>query len=789
MRKILTIAFIFVAIQSFAQNIRIDEKERTKSNVDRLNQKAATFQNRDSVFYYYLKASEIAQSILYYEGELTSCRGLVQYHKNDKVIDERLKYTYRIVQIQEKRGTTTDQAKAYQEFGKLYFNEKIYEKAAENFRKGFELQGIKLDDKYEAGIWLTRSLRISNDNDAALQTSRKLQFDEKSLSIFQRISLYKEKAEIYHNLRAYQKELDAYQSIISIAKGTRYSSFVPTAWNNIGFVHKFLEHENEAKGAFTNTLRTASSNETELRATANYNLGLILHNQGSSDSAMVCFKAAYKLYEKQDNWEALANSKNMMALSYFHNDDLYNAQNELNGAFDIERRHDLKKQEAKSHEIQSMFYEDVFDYENSLTSYKRYLSIRDSLLTIDRTEESRLLYDQYKAEQLEKQLRVVWADMELEIVSLAEERARIAEESARLIAEQERANAQMERDAAELRRLQLLDEQRKLKAKQQELELIQRDKELADLALEKEQLAASENEKKIALLAKQNELEVERRKNEKQRRTNERQRYQNNLQLILGILFFIILLLLVFLIAYRQLRRRKKRIEEQSVIIAESAREIELQKEKSDGLLLNILPHAVAEELKSRGAAKPRSYDEVSVGFTDFSGFTMISEQLSPEDLVAQLDTMFLEFDKIIEKYNLQRIKTIGDAYMFAAGLPEPMEDHADKSIRASLEIRDYIDSFNKSITPGLPQWNIRIGVHSGPVVAGVIGIKKFAYDIWGDTVNTAARMESSGQIGKVNISGITKSQINGAFITEHRGRVEAKNKGAIDMYFVEMKN
>jgi class 3 adenylate cyclase len=336
-----------------------------------------------------------------------------------------------------------------------------------------------------------------------------------------------------------------------------------------------------------------------------------------------------------------------------------------------------------------------------------------------------------------------------------------------------------------LQLFRLQEEQLKVEAKERELELIQRDNELKELALEKERLIASEREQRLKAAASRERLKLQR---EEQRRRADQQEYENRLQFIVGLLLFFILIILVILIAYRQLRKRKKRIEEQNLIIAESKKEIELQKEKSDNLLLNILPQSVAEELKANGAAKPRLYNDISVGFTDFSGFTMISEQLSPEDLVAQLDAMFLEFDKIIEKHGLQRIKTIGDAYMFAAGLPEPMEDHATRSIRAAIEMRDFIDEFNKGLKPENPSWNIRIGVHSGPVVAGVIGIKKFAYDIWGDTVNTAARMESSGEIGKVNISGETKDHINGEFKTEHRGKVKAKNKGAIEMYFVELK-
>ena len=269
---------------------------------------------------------------------------------------------------------------------------------------------------------------------------------------------------------------------------------------------------------------------------------------------------------------------------------------------------------------------------------------------------------------------------------------------------------------------------------------------------------------------------------------NEQAEFNYQLRLVFGALLFIFLILLGILYAYRKLQQRKKHIEQQNVIIAQSKEVIEREKEKSEGLLLNILPIAIAEELKHNGTSKPKLYDEVSVGFTDFSGFTMISEKLTPEMLVEKLDEIFYAFDLIIERHGLQRIKTIGDAYMFAAGVPEPLEDHAVRIVEAAIEMRNYIEQYNRELHRDDPKWNIRIGVNTGPIVAGVIGIKKFAYDIWGDAVNLAARMESSGEVAKVNVSGSTYELIKGHFATEHRGKIAAKNKGEVDMYFVEHK-
>lgn len=210
-------------------------------------------------------------------------------------------------------------------------------------------------------------------------------------------------------------------------------------------------------------------------------------------------------------------------------------------------------------------------------------------------------------------------------------------------------------------------------------------------------------------------------------------------------------------------------------------------KKLSDELLLNILPEEVAEELKTKGEAEAHLMEEVTVLFTDFKGFTALSEKLSPKELVADIHECFSAFDRIMEKHRVEKIKTIGDAYMAAGGLPTPNNTHASDVVKAALEIRDFMEEGKrKKIALGLPYFEIRIGIHTGPVVAGIVGVKKFAYDIWGDTVNTASRMESSGEAGKVNISGSTWQLVHHEFRTEFRGRIAAKGKGEMDMYFVE---
>jgi len=214
---------------------------------------------------------------------------------------------------------------------------------------------------------------------------------------------------------------------------------------------------------------------------------------------------------------------------------------------------------------------------------------------------------------------------------------------------------------------------------------------------------------------------------------------------------------------------------------------IKKAKRRSDELLLNILPEETAEELKETGTAKTKSFESITVLFTDFKNFTIASEKLTPEELVAEINHCYSAFDRIVEKHGIEKIKTIGDSYMCAGGIPVSNKTHPFDVVRAGLEMVKFIeDNKNERIARGQPYFELRCGIHSGPVVAGIVGIKKFAYDIWGDTVNTASRMESSGGIGKVNISGITYELVKDTFTCTYRGKIEAKNKGVIDMYFVE---
>ena len=252
----------------------------------------------------------------------------------------------------------------------------------------------------------------------------------------------------------------------------------------------------------------------------------------------------------------------------------------------------------------------------------------------------------------------------------------------------------------------------------------------------------------------------------------QRNKNQTNITIGIAIALFLIGLLAFGLYRRNQFIRKTKEI-------------IENERDRSDSLLLNILPVETAAELKKFGKVEAKKFDSVTVLFTDFKGFTHYSEDLDPEKLVKTVGVYFSKFDDIMEKYGLEKIKTIGDSYMCAGGLPYPTKDHALKMVQAAFEIVDFVEETKHNAQEGQIYFDIRVGINTGKVVAGVVGSKKFSYDIWGDTVNVASRMESMSEPGKINISKSTYEFIKSDFDCEYRGEIEAKNRGKVKMYYI----
>lgn len=229
-----------------------------------------------------------------------------------------------------------------------------------------------------------------------------------------------------------------------------------------------------------------------------------------------------------------------------------------------------------------------------------------------------------------------------------------------------------------------------------------------------------------------------------------------------------------------QLRDRNIELEQ---LIDEKTQSLIEEKEKTESLLHNILPVEIAKELLETGTTKPRRFEEVSILFSDFQGFTNIVATIPTRKLISELNEIFSHFDDIMDEEGIEKIQTIGDAYLAACGLPAEVDDHAIRCVRAARKMLDYLNDRNQK---NAIKWKMRIGIHSGPIAAGVVGKRKFSYDIFGDTINIASRIETSGEEGKINISAYTYDLVKDHFECEYRGKIGAKGKGDLDMYFIK---
>lgn len=256
---------------------------------------------------------------------------------------------------------------------------------------------------------------------------------------------------------------------------------------------------------------------------------------------------------------------------------------------------------------------------------------------------------------------------------------------------------------------------------------------------------------------------------------------ENHQTRLMGLFIGFLVVVVAFVVVIYLRKRRSNQL------LRVKNNEISQEKAKSDGLLLNILPPVVAEELKKRGKTRSMKFEQATVMFTDFEGFTTFSGDNNPEEVVKMLDFYFNAFDQIISQYHIEKIKTIGDAYLCVSGLPIANPNHVEDMVHAAIDFQRFVKE-NPLSRFGIKDHHMemRIGLHSGPVVAGVVGSKKFAYDVWGDTVNVAARMEQAGEGGKINVSETVAEACGDQFMFTYRGEIEAKNKGKLKMYFVE---
>ena len=694
-------------------------------------------------------------------------------------------------------GAPLKQSQAARTIGDLFMSAGLNEKALEYYGKAIELGGAVLSDRQLLSIreGIARAYLDLGRYDKAVEIYKELYEQYKDIgdqgleiSALNQLTFGLNALQLYEEANRYNLEA------LDISRKTGNKTEEMAALNNLGYAFKYLGQPSKALDYFQEAVDLGIQIKApvqEITVTLT-NMAVIYQNQDNYNEALDHFFQAEKLAELAGDKDELARIKHLIASTYFIKKDYYNAQVYNKGSLDLALATGNAGQASMAYLTASNIAAAMYDYETSMQQYRNYLAIRDSLLFADQVASQGLSQQQYVVERTEKELDEMLYTRQVERLEINQLRLESEKQEQEVellrkttaLQESEIQNQQLEKDRA-MQELLLAEEK---------LATERKDREIKDLKVQ-QQLQESE--------LRRNELEKVKQQQEIQVLTQEKEISRLNLQkvkartrFLAGIVLLALISLVIIIRSWRFARKTNKilshqrnKIQQQKEAIESQYDIIKIEREKSEKLLLNILPEETAAELKEKGYASPQHYDMVTVLFTDFVGFTMVSEKMTPKEIVQELDYCFMAFDRIIDKNNLEKIKTIGDSYMCAGGIPVANQTNPFDVVNAALEIRDFMEKERAARDKkGEIYWQLRIGVHTGPVVAGVVGKNKFAYDIWGDAVNTASRMESSGEAGKVNISGFTHEIVKDHFDCTYRGKIKAKNKGEVDMYFVEGK-
>lgn len=572
-----------------------------------------------------------------------------------------------------------------------------------------------------------------------------------------RASTYVSMASLYRSTKNYKKALEASKNALEIYEKDSYDpEYLADLYRQLGSDYISVKQNDSAYVYYWKAIEgyKAAGNTNFAANLLNY-IATQKEEDGDVQTADKWNEEAFKLVEPGSSWyESMDHRTNVNKMSFlikakgdepYSNAEKEQVRNYLRKiqtklqSYLAEDKQYLNQSDIEYYAILAKAYEKVDSLERSLFFLNKSVQLKDSIFDLDKMKSFSDLESEISMEKERNKLLLEEETKRLELQKQAELKALKVE------FEQKQALAKTEEERKRL----LLEED--LKRREIEFKYKQEQDAITVRFEQERQIEKIEQERKDALA----QAELTRSRNERN----------------MSILGAGLALLMVGITAWSYFQKRKDN------------KRIEQEKQKSDELLLNILPFEVAEELKANGKTVAKNYDEVSVLFTDFVGFTANSERIGVQELLTELNICFTEFDNIMGRYGLEKIKTIGDAYLAVSGLPLKNENHASNAIHAAIDILKFIDK-RKLENPNT--LDIRIGIHSGNVIAGIIGVKKFAYDIWGDTVNTAARMEQASETGRINISDDTFQLAKDNFSFEPRGIVQVKGKGGIKMYFVD---
>jgi adenylate cyclase len=686
--------------------------------------------NPDSAFYYAQMQYDFAEK----NGNVKQMavalgtQGASYVQRSD--FSEAIRYYEQSVTVWVKLNNSEWTAHAISNVANTYMLNGNYEQALHHYGSTMPLWEEACRQRYEAITWDKMGVICMNQGNYPLA----IEYFTKAIKIQEDIDDKQAAAVTFNNLgiinshlKDYRNALHNYQQSLRLKEELGQKVGVANTLGNIGMLYFHQKEYDHALDNFERSLvMLEAANNTSGMAACLNNIGMVHHIRQNDGLAYDCHMRSLALYETLSDRKGVANALINIAVAQRKLGKNTDATGNAERALTIARNIGLVAEMKNSSNVLYTLYKDNGNNNKALEMYELYVSLRDSLLSEE--NQKKVMRQQFQYDY-EKKENAIQKEMALSALKFEYEKKQVA--------------ARTDKEKQQLR----FEEELKRT-------LIEADFTRKQAAIEAEQkqkdtLARIEQDKKDLLAREQ----------------IRRKDFQRNASI--GGFALMVLLAGVF---FAQRNR------------------ISNEKARSEALLLNILPQETADELKQKGKADARLYNEATVLFTDFQGFTALSEQLTPQELVEVIDIYFKAFDRIIKTNGIEKIKTIGDAYMAAGGLPAQNSTHAVDCVRAAIQMRDATDKIGRELEQGgKAAFKIRIGIHTGPVIAGVVGEHKFQYDIWGDTVNTASRMESSGVVGKVNISQSTYELVKEKFAFTYRGEVEAKGKGKLGMYFVEV--
>lgn len=707
------------------------------------------------------------------------------YHENNNTV-QALRYGLELLsQVEEEKGQEYYHANLH--LGEIYYGESFYGAAINYYSTAMDYRPegveqlpllIKIGEAFfeneqldSAAVYFQREWKIYNqreDYDGQLKTLQQL-------------------AKVFELRGNSTNALQYYRAVEQLVYNFKDTTHFAIVHNNLGYQYHCLKDYKNAIDQFETAVDYCSEGCPLNKVVLYTNLGIAYFNANQFLAAVRLLETALDEAKAQKDHSEVGKLENLLAKAYLKRGELYEALLKNNDALYTSKKARELETLSDAYLTEANIYEELYEYDKALDFYQKHLALRDSLLLTERLHQEKLLQDQFSLERSEKEIKLLLVNQkvqDLAIQQLQLEKDNLALESSQKESELAllRRDQQIREERLHIEQLEALKTRQELRLTQQLLDAAEKDRRISTLqqtealqALELSQKAAEEEAQKQEIKALNKERELQQLEIEKQ---NTFQKF------IYGLLTALFIILVLILAGYLFARKTNRKLEKQKHEIEKQKMLIEVEQAKSERLLLNILPEETAKELKQKGFATPRHYEKVTVLFADFVNFTNLTEHMPPGELIEELNHCFSAFDEIIDRHGMEKIKTIGDAYMCAGGIPTPNDTNPGDAVEAALEMMSFIERrFHQS---EFPYWKMRVGIHTGPVVAGVVGNQKFAFDIWGDTVNMASRMESNSEPGRINISQATFEAIGQNYPCTFRGHLPVKNKADAAMYFVE---